>query len=173
MAQAKANTANLARLLEAHTRQSLRRVEALLDDAEARIADAVAAGPTSAEMTALVPTLKSMLPADGQVTALLWLGLDDKPLASTLPSADAPMLADWLAHPHGSGRPALTVDRLWRSVAGLWQIPVGHRIKDRSGRATGALVAVVDAKALQPVFDAVDTGKNGFVTLFRADGCKA
>ncbi len=170
VAQAKANTANLARLLQEHTRQSLRRVEALLNDAEARIADAMAAGPMSPELTALVPTLKSMLPPDGQVTALLWLAPDDKPLASTLPDADAPMLADWLARPHGSGQPALTVGRLWRSAAGLWQLPVGRRIKDRDGRAAGALLAVVNPKTLQPVLDAVDTDKNGFVTLFRADG---
>ena len=39
IALARANTANLARLLEEHTRQTLRRVEALLNDAESHITD--------------------------------------------------------------------------------------------------------------------------------------
>ena len=37
-------------------------------------------------------------------------------------------------------------------------------------RAGGVLVVMVDLTMLQPVLDAADSGRNGFVTLFLADG---
>ena len=37
-------------------------------------------------------------------------------------------------------------------------------------RAGGVLVVMVDLTMLQPVLDAADSGRDGFVTLFLADG---
>ena len=96
---AKTDTANLARLLEAHTQQSLRRVDTLLQMAAARIAkDAAQPGPASA---ALTDDLRTLLPADGLAQALVWLAADGQVLASTLPlpqqAGAAPLLQDWQA----------------------------------------------------------------------------
>jgi PAS domain S-box-containing protein len=171
--QARANTANLARLLEEHTRQSLRRVEGLLTDAEARIDDLLATGKPEPRL--LEPPLKALLPGDGLISAMVWLSEDERALASTggADVAPAAIAADTLHDWHTRWRTApsakLVIGRAWRGKSGGWQLPVGHAVLARDGRPAGALVAVLEMKTLQPVFDAVDTGKNGFVTLFSQD----
>ena len=172
--QAKANTANLARLLEAHTRQSLRRAEALLGIAAARIARA--ATPAGAEDTALQDDLRALLPADGLVTGLVWLAADGKLLASTLPQAaqagTSALLQDWQARRQAEPAARIILGRQQAVRDAVWQMPVGMPLPPGQAGAggQGAVLALLDTGALQAVLDSVNTGRNGFVTLFLRDG---
>jgi PAS domain S-box-containing protein len=171
---ARVNTANVAKLLEAHTRQSLRRIERLLLDAESQVLDDLLSSEAPGQRTELERQLAALLPGDGLVNAMVWLGVDQRPLAATgagLPGGGA---ADWLNDLQARQRlqpPAtLSIGRLWKDAAGTWRVPIGRPVAGPQGRAAGLLVAWVDLKTLQPVLDAVDTGGSGFVSLFRRDG---
>ena len=178
--QAKADTANLARLLEAHTQQSLRRVDALPAVAAASIARiariASEAGLPGLPPAALQDDLRSLLPADGLVAGLVWLAADGSVLASTLPLAAqagaASLLQDWQARQQAQPAAGAIVGRLQKLRDGIWQLPMGKALPARPVPlpAPGAVVPLVDPAALQPVFDSVDTGRNGFVSLFLSDG---
>ncbi len=174
IAQAKANTANLARLLEEHTRSNLLRVADALAEAEERIGDAAAFAPGSARLQALEQGLKSLLPRDGLVSALSWQGSDGQTIASTLaPAARVPgdeALRPWLLSLGAVPAGQLAFGRPVAVPAGAWQLPVVRRAAARDGKPAGTLLATVELRALQPVLDAIDTGRNGFVTLFLAQG---
>jgi PAS domain S-box-containing protein len=174
IAHAKDNTANLARLLDEHTRLSLLRVADALADAEVHIGDAAEFAPGSARLQTLEQDLKSSLPRDGLVSALSWRGGDARTLASTTPlaaraSADE-AFGPWLLSISASPPARLAFGRPARGPSGAWQMPVARSVVTRDGRPAGTLSAVVNLGVLQPVLDAVDTGRNGFVTLFLADG---
>ena len=49
-------------------------------------------------------------------------------------------------------------------------MPVSRRLAGPQGHFDGLVVSWVDASYLQPILAAVDTGSNGFVTLFLAEG---
>jgi len=172
--QAKANTANVARLLEEHARQSLRRIEGLLADAEARLDDLPAAAGAQAQSGTVPQQLKALLPGDGLVGAMVWQAADGTAVVSAghKPNMADAALADWQARVRAAPSGRLVVGRPWRDASGAWLLPVGRLVVPADGARGqgGTLLALVDAKALQPVLDAVDTGRNGFVTLFLRDG---
>ena len=169
---AKADTANLARLLEAHTAQTLRRVEARLGFAAGRIGEEPA--PPAAPPAALQADLRALLPADGLVQALVWLSADGRVLASSLTqpvqAGARALLQDWLARQRAQPEARMIFGRLQQVADGVWQLPIGRALPAAAGAQASALVALVDTASLQPVLDAVDTGRNGFVTLFLTDG---
>ena len=169
---AKTNTANIAKLLEEHTRQSLRHIEARLAAGEARLAELRAAADDRPLWPDHSAALTASLAGDDLINALLWLGPNDQPRASTSPSMAAPgeALTDWLARARNAAPNSVVLGRLWRDTSGQWRLLVGRRTTNRDGSPAGALVAMVDLGAIQRTFDAVDTGKNGFITLFRSDG---
>ena len=172
------NTRNLARLLEAHTQQILRRVEAQLALGAASIHKL----PEAPELAAasVRENLQAMLPTDRLVSALVWLAADGHIVASTLTAADEAWakdhLQDWharhLAQTQASGQARVTVGSLQTLREGVWRVPVGLALPAgaASRHDAAAVVALVDPEALQTVFDSVDTGTNGFVSLFLSDG---
>ena len=169
---AKTNTANLAKLTEAHTRQTLHHIDARLLAGQARMAEVAASRSSQGIDGEWVHALQRGLSADRSVSALIWLGPDGQPRASSLPTGQVPVdaIAEWMTSLRGHTKPGLVLGRMWRESSGQWWMPVGRRITHRDGSDAGALVAMVDLNATQSAFDAVDTGTNGFITLFRSDG---
>lgn len=177
VAQAKATTANVARLLDQQTAQLLGRVDAVLNDFEARLASARTqdsgglASPQEAGAEA-----PSLLPSDGLIRAIYVLDSDGRPLKSVAGSGPAPVLdaafvADWQSRAQASPTGRLSIGKPWAESAGNWVFPVS-RVKRDVGTPPGRhhLVGLVSLAALQPLLDSVDTGRNGFVTLFLRDG---
>ena len=168
VAQSRANTANVTRLLEAYTHQNLQRTEALLARAGARVRRAVAA---AAPDLAVSDDLRAMLPADRLVAGLVWLDANGQVLATSLTLdervAAQALLQDWQVRHRADPAARITLGRHQSVGGGRWWMPVGQA----GGRGQpGALVALIDAGVQQAVLDAVDTGRNGFVTLFLRDG---
>jgi PAS domain S-box-containing protein len=149
IANAKSGTANLARLLEEQVRQGLHRVEATLAAGAARVARLPATPET-------LQSLQALLPADGLVRAL---ELRDDNASGAGSVATTP--------PTGAG---LVLGRLEKDGTGRWLLPAIRRLGAADGGPGGALVAQVDPAVFQRVFAELDTGVNGFVTLFGADG---
>jgi PAS domain S-box-containing protein len=77
---------------------------------------------------------------------------------------------DWFSAQRSGTGPSLVIGRLEQDRSGAWLLPVSQRIGGPGAAFEGVLVAAVDMGATQRVFDAVDTGRNGFVTLFLAQG---
>ena len=172
--EARDNTMNLARLLEETARQSLRRVEFRLDEAVRQIPVADA-GPGSATADVAVrQALQALLPRDGLVRGFVWLGAGGQTRLTTLaPAARWPgelAARDWFARLRLQPSPETAYGRLEGPSTLGWRLPVARRLVAADGSFAGALVAVVDPAALQAVLDAVDTDRNGVVTLFLRDG---
>ena len=175
------NTANLARLVEENTRQALRRVQALLDDgvrsiqlagAAPRLVDSEAA--RQASLQALQLELQALLPNDGLVRGLVWLDAKGETRLTTLVTAARlpGLLADrdWFTRLRQQPALETAYGRLEGPSPLGWRLPVARRLLAADGGFAGTLVALVDPATLQPVLDAIDTGRNGFVTLFLTDG---
>ncbi len=160
----RANTANLARLLDEQMRQTLRRVESTLALGAlrvARVAPAQRGGHAE-----LLQQLQALLPGDGLVRGLTLVDAAGQPLLSTLaPPAMLPASASQAA-PHTGG---LAFGPMAQDRSGRWALPVSLRIGD-AGAAEGQLVASVDTDTIQRAFNAVDVGAQGFVTLFLDQG---
>ena len=170
VAEAKANTANLARLLQAHAEQTLRRVDARL----ALAADRLLGEPAGAAAgsAALADDLRKLLPGDGLVSALIWLDADGQVLASSLTpqalAAASGLLQDWQVRRQALPAARIVVGRQQAFQTGQWQLPIGRALPGPG--AGGSMVALMETASLQTLFDSVDTGRNGFVTVFLDDG---
>ena len=173
--EARNNTMNLARLLEESTRQSLRRVEFRLDEAvrELRLGDA---GAVLAD-AAVQQALQTLLPSDGLVRGFVWVGAGGETrlmaLAAAARGAGRPSsfaARDWFARLRQQPAPDTVYGALEGPSPLGWHLPVARRLVAADGSFAGALVALVDPATLQPFLDAIDTGRNGFVTLFLRDG---
>lgn len=177
IAEARSTTANVARLLDQQTAQLLGRVDAVLSDFETRLASAgtpvggIVISPQ--EAGAAVP---SLWPGDGLIRALYVLDAEGRLLQSVtgsgvVPMLDATFLADWRARAPSASAGRLTIGKPWAESSGQWVFPVS-RWKLDGGTPAGRhhLVALVSVAAVQPLLDSVDTGRNGFVTLFLRDG---
>ena len=177
----RSNTANLARLVEENTRQALRRVQALLDDgvrsiqlagAAPRLVDSGAA--RQASLQALQLELQASLPNDGLVRGLVWLDAKGETRLTTLVTAarlPSPLAdRDWFTRLRQQPALETAYGRLEGPSPLGWRLPVARRLLAADGSFAGTLVALVDPATLQPVLDAIDTGRNGFVTLFLTDG---
>ena len=170
--EARANTANLARLLEEHTRQSLRRVELALSDADAAVAQAATAD--RAGNSVLRRRLQGLLSRDGLVRGFELIDPSGAVLMSVLPPGDVPRASrpapDGSSAPSDAATSRLGIGALEPAGNGRWSLPVSRSVTATDGRAEGVLVASVDPAYFQPIFDSIDVGTNGFVTLFLAQG---
>jgi len=176
VAEARSNTANLARLIDQQMVQLLGRVNAVLNDVEARLAaDQRNSGSASASGTpghAPPP----VLPVDALIRSIHRLDADGRLQQSVVDGGpavafDADALADWRPRAQASAAYRLWIGRPWRDSNGTWVIPVGRPLAGAdSPSLRGHLVALVQLAVLQPLLDGVDTGRNGFVTLFLRDG---
>ncbi len=180
LAEAGSQTANLAGLLTAHASQSLRRVETKLDQGIGSSRSLGMAGLGSADSQAraaarraLQADLDRLMPLDGLVSALVWASPDGQSVvaasAGYTPDLGEPMWRDWFERAQAVAPGALVIGRPWKLSGGEWRLPVGRRTASAGRQEPIALVALVNIGTWQPVFDTVDTGRNGFVTLFLDD----
>jgi PAS domain S-box-containing protein len=173
IAAASARTQNLTKILEGYTRQSMRRVEFHLSQAAEQVH---LANPTgAAAQQSLRQRLLTLLPADGLMRSFAVVDTKGAVIASTLAeiSQGLPNVADrdyflaQLEHPSRNlyvG--AATVSR----IAGHWIIPISVALIDPAGTFQGVLVGTLDPEYFQRFYDTIDTGSNGFVTLFTREG---
>jgi PAS domain S-box-containing protein len=180
--RARSDTADIARLLEAHLHQTLRRGQTLLEQAESLVGQ-----PGASAAPQLAAQLRALLPSDGVQSGVAWLDAQGAVLASSGLSA-APQRhaqSDWFvalrdaAPPAAASSPApappsnAPTVSLGKSVPGdnghRW-LPMGRALRDAQGRFSGAVLSWLDLDSLQPVLNAIDTGKNGFVTVFVRPG---
>ena len=168
---ARAETANLARLLEEHARQSLHRVELTLSDANHRVT--LVDHEARAGNRDLRQQLQSLLPSDGLVRGFELIDPKGAVLISTLSNVGGKGSSlpprDWSA-PAQKLQPRVGVGALEADREGRWALPVVQQVTAPDGRIDGVLTAIVDPAYFQSLFDAIDTGRNGFVTLFHAQG---
>ncbi|KNZ32676.1 MAG: hypothetical protein AD742_10670 [Methylibium sp. NZG] len=180
--QTRSETANLASLLEAHARSNLRHVEVML--AEANVWVDRVPEPARPGNSVLRNRLEALRAADRLVRGFLLVDARGAVQISTLAS-DAEFgdltegigAREWFATSGGAEqRPGLVVGAVEKTRVGRWALPVSRPVTAEAGSDAGTgggggvLVAVLDLATIQPVLNAVDTGANGFVTLFLEQG---
>jgi PAS domain S-box-containing protein len=163
-------TSSLTQMLEEHARQSMRRVELALSLAAQDVQAQTLGGiPISA---AGGRRLSAFLPQDGLLASFAVLDAKGQTVASTLtedlaelPSAQDRDFVRAQQDPLLSG---LFVGAAVKSrISGLWIIPVSVRMEGGFG---GTLMAAMDPEYFQRFYQSIDTGDDGFVTLFTTQG---
>lgn len=167
-----ARTKNLSRMLEEHARQSLRRIELGIESAAGEIARAGDLSRTN--LAALRPRLASHLLRDGLIRSFSIIDRDGAIALSTGEEPRASPKASetdyFVSHRERSGA-GMVIGAATRSrVDGGWVVPVSRRLDAPDGSFLGVLLALVDPAPLQAYYDAIDTGAEGFVTLFQRAG---
>jgi PAS domain S-box-containing protein len=169
-AAAKTKTGSITQLLEEHARQSMRRVELSLSLAAQEVQEQYRAqGKVSARTGT---RLQIFLPQDGLIASFAVLDDKGQTLASTLTEkpAELPSAADrdFYRAQLDPAQTGLFVGQAVKSrISGLWIIPVSIRLE---GGVGGYLVGMVDPEYFQHLYQSIDMGDNGFVTLFTAQG---
>jgi len=160
----------LTQLLQEHARQSMRRVEVALSLAAQEVEAEVA---SKGKITPATGThLRAFLPQDGLIASFAVINTQGQTVASTLTeiSAELPDAHDRdfvLAHQQTDAS-VLVVGQATRSrISGLWIIPVSIKLQDG---ALGYLMAGVQPEYFQRLYQSIDTGDDGFVTLFTTQG---
>jgi len=171
--EAGTRTRNLARMLEEHTRQTMRRLDATL----ARMANAMMDDGSGLDANPGLARarLQAELPADRLVSAFLVTDRTGR-VTLTTEEPDRATFTDlaatevFTAHRAGP-RDSMVVGRPQRSSDDApWVVPVSARLADAEGAFAGVLVALVEPAWFQSFYDAIHTGPDGFVTLFQRDG---
>ena len=170
-------TQRLTSMLEVHARQQLGRIE--LDIAAVSATLAPRDGPQPADTAALRRQLQRVLPADDLIRALVLIDADAGVLGSTSDEARA-SAAEFVKRNEFSalrqsapGVPVIGAPLELGSSASLRPtrtLPVAVRLGLPGAAFGGALLALVDLDAFQRFYDSLDTGENGFATLFLSDG---
>ena len=173
----KRSTANLARLLEDVVRQNLRRIDRTVSEGSARVA--AVAEADRARHAELQQQLAALAAGDEMVRGFMLLDAQGRRLFATSAEAKPPSdasAARACTAPHSAAETSrvavglLGIGRAEQDAAGRWLWPVGRCLVGPSGVVQGTLVAFIDPDRLQASFAAIDTGANGFVTLFHTQG---
>ena len=176
----KDDTAHIARVLAQQLQQKLQRVDGLLSRAAAQL-PMPAPGPAA---NGPRQSLQDLLPTDALIQRFEWLDAAGQLLLSSVPAAlpgmppGAPAAAHEWAVPLGPGRADELVFARPESAgvaaaapaSARWFLPVARRLLGPDGRYAGALVAVLELDSSQAALASVNTGANGFVTLFLSQG---
>jgi PAS domain S-box-containing protein len=172
--EAGSKTQNLARLLEEHARQSLRRIELALLRANDELQRTENFG-AAASAGAVGQRLTTLLPTDGLIRSFEVLDRDGTVVLSTLNDdvrglPGAGDLDFFLSQRDRSGL-GMVIGKIVRSrVTGNWTLPVSVRLDAPGGEFRGVLLASVESNRLQDFYDSIHTGANGFVTLWQRQG---
>jgi PAS domain S-box-containing protein len=163
-------TSSLTQMLEEHARQSMRRVELALSLAAQDVqTQSLGGGRLS---SASGTRLSAFLPQDGLLTSFAVINAKGQTVASTLEEnlAELPTVqgSDFVRVQQDASQSGLFVGAAVRNrTTGLWIIPVSVRLE---GGFDGTLVAAVDPEYFQHFYQSIDTGEDGFVTLFTTQG---
>ena len=161
-------TGNLSQLLEGHARQSMRRVELALNLAAQEVQTQYKGRVTQA----MGASLLRYLPQDGLIASFALLDLEGQTVASTLTDKreNLPLASDrdfYLAHQEPSHNGLFVGAAVKSRISGLWIIPVSIRLQ---GAFDGYLMGAVDPEYFQHLYQSIDTGEDGFVSLFTTKG---
>jgi len=170
-------TQRLTRMLEVHARQQLGRIELNIAAVSATLAPRDGLQP--ADTAALRRQLQRALPADDLIRALVLIDANAGVLGSTSDEARA-SAAEFVKRNEFSalrrsapGVPVIGAPLELAGAASLRSthtLPVAVRLGLPGAAFGGALLALVDLDAFQRFYDSLDTGENGFATLFLSDG---
>ena len=165
---AEAQTQNLARVLEEHTRQTLLRVHGRLVEVDRLLAGVP---PTQAQLLALLPSDRllgaiDIANANGEV---MWSSRSA--LKKSLTNISGREY--FLRHVRGADRELVFGELEQYTPAGPWALPVSRRITTPDGQFAGVIVASVLPSYFQAFYDSIDQEKHGFVTLFLSSGTAA
>ena len=167
---ATAKTSGLTQLLEEHARQSMRRVELSMSLAAQEVRAQIRAGKP---ITAATGTrLQALLPQDGLIASFAVIDAKGVVLASTQTEdlADKPHAEDrdFFKALQDDAFSGLFIGEAVRSrLSGLWIIPVSMKLGEG---VDGYLLSTVDPEYFQHLYQSIDVGDNGSVTLFTAQG---
>lgn len=169
---ASVRTQNLVLVLEEHTRQTLRRVDLSLETA----ADAVrrVSNPANTDRRTLAEQLRAALSDDGLIRAISLIDRDGQVYASTRPGAVAPTNAAdrdfFIVHRERHDAGVFIGATVKSRVDGQWTLPVSRRLSNPDGSLAGVIVAIVEPAYFQRFYESIDTGTDGFVTMFLRSG---
>jgi len=170
---ARVRSQDIARMLEAQTLQSLRRVDLLMQHAAARLSelgDPAAVGPQR-----LREVLQGQLPVDRLIRSFTVLGRDGGVMASTIAGVGpgAPALADrdyFVAQRDHDGSGlfigASTIGRL----TGELTLPVSVRLNRTDQNLSAVLVGAIDPRHFQAYYDSINRGVAGSVAVIGRNG---
>jgi PAS domain S-box-containing protein len=173
IAAASARTQNLTKILEGYTRQSMRRVESHLSQAAEQVNVANVSG--AAAQASQRQRLIALLPIDGLIRSFVVFDTNGAIVVSTaaetvqgLPTvADRDYFVSQREHP---SRKLFVGAATESRITDHWIIPVSVALTDSAGTLQGVLVGNLDPEYFQRFYDTLDTGSNGFVTLFTRAG---
>ncbi|MEY3124950.1 MAG: hypothetical protein RLZZ573_1470, partial [Pseudomonadota bacterium] len=170
---ARANTQNLTRILEEHTRQSLMRVELALSQS----AQLLKGSSTSAlvDPYGTRQVLQALLPKDGLLRAMVVVDPVGTIVSSTLTEnvQGLPAVAErdyFVAHRNQTGLGLVFGAAIKNRISGEWGIPVSIRLGKPDGAFEGILVGMLEPGYFHRFYESIDTGPNGFITLFSRQG---
>lgn len=166
-------TQNITRVLEGHAQEILQRLDLLMAHAVGQIANTSL--PLLADPPALRQRLQALVPVDGLIRSYGVIGSDGALVASSAPSqaSDPTNWADrdyFAVHRDQAGRGLFLGATTADGLTGLPTIPVSLRLEGPGGHLAGVLVAWVDPAYFQRVYESINKGSDGFVTLFGRDG---
>ena len=167
---ATANTSGLARLLEEHARQSMRRVERSMSLAAQDVLAQARAGKRISASTGT--RLRAFLPQDGLIASFAVLDPKGVVIASTqteeLTSLPLAGNREFFQAQQGPALAGLYVGAAVKSrISDLWIIPVCIKLGDG---LDGYLLSTVDPEYFQRLYQSIEVGDNGSVTLYSSQG---
>jgi PAS domain S-box-containing protein len=167
---ATANTSGLAQLLEEHARQSMRRVELSMSLAAQDVLVQTRAGKRISASTGT--RLRALLPQDGLIASFAVLDARGVVVASTqtedLASRQLAINRDFFQAQQDPAFTGLYIGAAVKSrISDLWIIPVGIKLGEG---LDGYLLSTVDPEYFQRLYQSIDVGNNGSVTLYSSQG---
>ena len=162
-------TENFARVLEEHTRQSLRRINTGIVEANAALLESRDAGIR--DPAKIAERLRGLLPPDRIIRSFLVLDRTGTIVLSTqaIEAGRAGSRSDrdyFIPHIRGADRELVFGAPEPGSGDNKWILPISRRISTADGEFAGVLVAMVHGAHFQPFYDSIDSRPDGFVTLF-------
>ena len=158
-------TAELAKILEVSTRNSLQRIDATLQAVNSEANRGI-------RLTAMLPFLKSMLQVNADLGSISIVDPEGRTLISTrevnAPGTADYSLADFITAQRSGEYSGLFLGANVNTL-GHWETPVSIRLGRQGEPFRGTVVATISPDFFQRVSDAMDTGSNGFATLFTRD----
>ncbi|WP_406853982.1 methyl-accepting chemotaxis protein [Alsobacter sp. KACC 23698] len=111
---------------------------------------------------------------DSMIFQMAIIGADGELRASNIPTtAPAVNLSDrehFLVHKNSADDKLFVSKPVLGRASGRWSIQLTRRITDRQGRFAGVIVASADPDHFSRLYEAVDLGQGGVVTLVGVDG---
>jgi PAS domain S-box-containing protein len=165
--RAQRDFSNLTRLLAEQTAASLEAVDLMLRDAVRT--------NSAAKTAAMLERMPEELTHIPQLAALVVLDRNGEVLTQTnpLPTIDPDLskLALFAAH-RDAAAPALLVSEpfLGGPVGTSWRFVVSRRLSGPGGGFDGVLAAVMEIDRFERLYQTIDVGEGGFITLLSLDG---